>query len=123
MTKKIEIDHQLSIGHGGDSEKARLIGAKWAETFEIFGDLRSHHSIMDIGCSPGRMAIAIGERFGWSNNYLGKELIMNKNQVNSVFDNLHEKVNLAIKKALEKDQKLGESVVVYQNGEIKTFTG
>lgn len=48
---------------------------------------------------------------------------MNKNQVNSVFDNLDEKVNLAIKKALEKHQKLGESVVVYQDGEIKTFTG
>jgi 20S proteasome alpha/beta subunit len=48
---------------------------------------------------------------------------MNKNPVNSVFDNLDEKVNLAIKKALEKHQKLGESVVVYQDGEIKTFTG
>ncbi|MFY8165630.1 MAG: hypothetical protein ACOVJ8_03490 [Sediminibacterium sp.] len=48
---------------------------------------------------------------------------MNKNPVNSVFYNLDEKVNLAIKKALEKHQKLGESVVVYQDGEIKTFTG
>jgi SAM-dependent methyltransferase len=29
---------------------------------------------MDIGCGPGRMAIAIGERFGWSNNYIGFEI-------------------------------------------------
>jgi hypothetical protein len=41
----------------------------------------------------------------------------------SLFDNLDEKINLAIRKALEKHQKLGESVVVSQNGEIKTFTG
>jgi hypothetical protein len=31
-------------------------------------------------------------------------------------------VNLAVKKALEKHLLLGESVVVYQDGEIKTFT-
>lgn len=32
-------------------------------------------------------------------------------------------MKLAITKALEKHQKLGESVVVYQDDEIKTFTG
>ena len=48
---------------------------------------------------------------------------MNNKQVNSLLDNLDEKVNLAIKKALEKHQKLGESVVISNNGEIKTFTG
>jgi hypothetical protein len=48
---------------------------------------------------------------------------MKNNQVNSLFDNLDEKVNLAIKKALEKHQKLGESVVISQNGQIKTLTG
>jgi hypothetical protein len=48
---------------------------------------------------------------------------MNNKQVNSLLANLDEKVNLAIKKALEKHQKLGESVVISDNGEIKTFTG
>lgn len=48
---------------------------------------------------------------------------MNNKQVNSLLDNLDEKVNLAIKQALEKHQKLGESVVISDNGKTKTFTG
>jgi len=48
---------------------------------------------------------------------------MNNKQINSLFDNLDEKVNLAIKQALEKHQKLGESVVISDDGKIKTFTG
>lgn len=50
---------------------------------------------------------------------------MKKNNlnVNNIFTNLDEKVNLAVKKALEKHQKLGESVVVFENGENKIYTG
>ncbi|WP_373478587.1 hypothetical protein [Geminocystis sp.] len=48
---------------------------------------------------------------------------MNNKQINSLLNNLDEKVNLAIKQALEKHQKLGESVVIFDNGKIKTFTG
>lgn len=58
-----------------------------------------------------------------SNGKKYKEVTMNNNQNDSLLTNLDEKVNLAIKKALEKHQKLGESVVVSQNGKIQTFTG
>ena len=37
--------------------------------------------------------------------------------------NIDEGVKLAIIKTLEKHQKLGESVVVYQDYKTKTFTG
>ena len=40
-----------------------------------------------------------------------------------LFKKIDEGVKLAIIKALEKHQKLGESVVVYQDDEIKTFAG
>jgi hypothetical protein len=48
---------------------------------------------------------------------------MNNKPVNSLLNNLDEKVNLAIKQALEKHQKLGELIVISDNGKIKTFTG
>ncbi|MDR9403735.1 MAG: hypothetical protein RI580_09870 [Halothece sp. Uz-M2-17] len=44
---------------------------------------------------------------------------MNNVSKNSLLNNLDEPINLAIKKALERHQKLGESVVVSQNGENK----
>jgi hypothetical protein len=40
-----------------------------------------------------------------------------------LFKKIDEAVKLAIRKALEKHQNLGESVVVYKDREIKTFTG
>lgn len=48
---------------------------------------------------------------------------MSEQSFEVLFKKIDEGVNLAIKEALEKHQKLGESVVVCQNGEIKTFTG
>ena len=54
---------------------AHAIGAKLAETLEIFGTLAGHHAVLDIGCGPGRMATAIGERFGWTNSYLGFDIV------------------------------------------------
>ena len=48
---------------------------------------------------------------------------MNENHKKSVFDDLDEKINLAVKKALERHKKLGESVVISEDGEIKSFTG
>jgi hypothetical protein len=48
---------------------------------------------------------------------------MSKKSSEILFKKIDEGVNLAIRKALEKHQKLGESVVVYQDDEIKTFTG
>jgi SAM-dependent methyltransferase len=70
MTRpSIRIPFLLALGHGG--AKAAAIGAKWAETFETVAGLSGDDSVLDIGCGPGRMAVAIGERFGWSNAYLG----------------------------------------------------
>lgn len=48
---------------------------------------------------------------------------MNNNSVNSFFDNLDEKVNSAIRKALERHKRLGESVVISEQNEIKTYQG
>ncbi|QNM82387.1 class I SAM-dependent methyltransferase [Sphingomonas sabuli] len=72
---KIDIPQPLTINHGGTPEEARKIGAKWAETFELLGGLGPDQAILDIGCGPGRMAIAIGDRFDWRNDYTGFEIV------------------------------------------------
>lgn len=72
-----EIPEDLAKGHAktraGQSaaESARELGAKWTKTFRDLGGLRAGQSVLDIGCGPGRMAIAIGEAFAWDNDYLG----------------------------------------------------
>jgi hypothetical protein len=48
---------------------------------------------------------------------------MSKKSSEILFKKIDEGVKLAIRNALEKHQKLGESVVVYQDDEIKIFTG
>ena len=48
---------------------------------------------------------------------------MNEQSSEILFKKIDEGVKLAIRNALEKHQKLGESVVVYQDDEIKIFTG
>jgi SAM-dependent methyltransferase len=69
----ITIPKALSGHHG--RANAAAIGAKWAETFEVSGGLTANASVLDIGCGPGRMAIAIGERFGFKNPaYLGFDI-------------------------------------------------
>jgi len=69
----ITIPKALSGNHG--KENAANIGAKWAETFEHLGGLSARSAVLDIGCGPGRMAIAIGERFGFKNPaYLGFDI-------------------------------------------------
>ena len=72
--EQIDIPVKLTRLHGGTPDKARQIGQKWAETFETLGGLQPGQTILDIGCGPGRMAIAIGERFGWQNDYTGFEV-------------------------------------------------
>ena len=42
---------------------------------KIWGGLKPSDRVLDIGCGPGRMAIGIGERFGWSNNLVGFDVI------------------------------------------------
>jgi ubiquinone/menaquinone biosynthesis C-methylase UbiE len=40
------------------------MGRKWVETFELWADLNTKDRVLDVGCGPGRMAIAIREKFG-----------------------------------------------------------
>lgn len=65
----IAVPTELALHHGG---KDFLNGGlKFAETFELWGGLRAGDTVLDIGCGPGRMAIGIGERFGWNTDYTG----------------------------------------------------
>jgi SAM-dependent methyltransferase len=52
-------------------DRAAAIGAGWVNTMAEIAGLSGEHRILDVGCGPGRIAIAIGEQFGWSNDYLG----------------------------------------------------
>lgn len=63
----------LAVRHGGD--KLEAMGRKWCETFELWAGLTASDSVLDIGCGPGRMAAAIGERFQWKTpNYIGFDI-------------------------------------------------
>ncbi len=55
-------------------ESARRIGKAWVQTFIELAGLSSSDRILDLGCGPGRMAIGIGERFDWTNRYLGFDI-------------------------------------------------
>lgn len=69
----IDIPADRAIRHGGENFLSG--GAKFAETFELWGDLKASDRVLDIGCGPGRMAIGIGERFGWANQLTGFDVI------------------------------------------------
>lgn len=56
------------------SKAAQAIGAAWVERFINVGGLKADHRVLDIGCGPGRMAIAIGERLDWKNQYFGFDI-------------------------------------------------
>lgn len=56
------------------SVAAREIGAAWVQRFIDFAGLRGTDRVLDIGCGPGRMAIAVGEKLGWSNQYFGFDI-------------------------------------------------
>ena len=76
----INIPEHLAKGHGVAkdgkpfSKSAREIGANWVNRLETYGGLTESASILNLGCGPGRMAIAIGERFGWKNRYFGFDI-------------------------------------------------
>ncbi len=48
---------------------------------------------------------------------------MSKKDLNLRLINLDDKINLSVRKALEKHQKLGESIVVSEHGKPKIYTG
>jgi 2-polyprenyl-3-methyl-5-hydroxy-6-metoxy-1,4-benzoquinol methylase len=52
----------LARAHGRD--RMLDMGRKWVETFELWADLNTKDRVLDVGCGPGRMAIAIREKFG-----------------------------------------------------------
>ncbi|MGE0828407.1 MAG: class I SAM-dependent methyltransferase [Hyphomonadaceae bacterium] len=64
-------DHAAPRAGQTASQSAREIGAIWVKTFQNIGGLKAGQSVLDIGCGPGRMAIAIGEAFNWANPYCG----------------------------------------------------
>jgi len=68
----IHVPDELALHHGG---KDLLPGAlKFAETFEVWGGMQTGMRVLDIGCGPGRMALGIGERFGWDTRYDGFDI-------------------------------------------------
>lgn len=69
----IVIPADRAKNHGGDEFYSG--GAKFAETFDLWGDLGPGQRVLDIGCGPGRMAIGIGERYGWSTPLIGFDVI------------------------------------------------
>lgn len=69
----IIIPADRAANHGGD--QFHQGGAKFAETFEIWGGLKAGDAVLDIGCGAGRMAIGIGERFNWSTPLIGFDVI------------------------------------------------
>lgn len=58
----IVIRDRLQRGHRTISESADVIGDRWTRTFQRLGGLSAGKAVLDIGCGPGRMSIAIGDR-------------------------------------------------------------
>lgn len=73
MISSFQIPEDRAARHGGPEFFKG--GAKFAETFEIWGGLSAKDRVLDIGCGPGRMAIGIGERFQWQNELVGFDVI------------------------------------------------
>lgn len=70
MVDPIVIPEEVSHVYGGTA--GAQAGAKMVETFVLWGGLNAEDTVLDIGCGPGRMAIGIGERFGYANpSYVG----------------------------------------------------
>ena len=55
----------------GDEDRQRRLGLEWINTLVEVGGLTAEHRVLDVGRGPGRMAVALGERFGYANDYLG----------------------------------------------------
>lgn len=71
------------------SANAAAIGKSWVKRFVSLGGLRSTDNILDVGCGPGRMAIAIGDEMKWKNKYIGfdvreEDVIWATNNINTL---------------------------------------
>jgi SAM-dependent methyltransferase len=60
---------KLKAKHGG--EDFHTIGRRWVETFGLWADLDPSDVVLDVGCGPGRMAIALGPHLGSTGRYEG----------------------------------------------------
>ena len=69
----LKVPRRLALDHGG--AEAAKIGARWAETFSLYAGLTAESAVLDVGCGPGRMALAIGQRFRFRTpRYLGFDI-------------------------------------------------
>ncbi|MGH3031632.1 MAG: methyltransferase domain-containing protein [Gaiellaceae bacterium] len=50
------------------------MGARWAETLRSLGGLRSHHRVLDVGCGPGRLALALAPWLAECGSYEGFDI-------------------------------------------------
>lgn len=48
----------------GYGRKKRELGLKWVETFQAYADLKPDEAVLDVGCGPGRMALALAAYLG-----------------------------------------------------------
>lgn len=56
----------------GDRRKQfRELGLKWVETFQSYADLKPDEAVLDVGCGPGRMALALAAYIGLEGCYEG----------------------------------------------------
>ncbi|MEH2256941.1 methyltransferase domain-containing protein [Nostoc sp.] len=62
----------LTKGHGG--KQFSDIGHRWVETFKLFADLKQDENVLDVGCGPGRMALALARYLNAKGRYEGFDI-------------------------------------------------
>ena len=62
----------LTVNHGKD--QFRQIGERWAETFQLLAKVNPTDCVLDVGCGPGRMALALVPYIGLSGRYEGFDI-------------------------------------------------
>jgi SAM-dependent methyltransferase len=62
----------LARGHGGD--QLRELGDRWAMTLQTVGGLEPTDRVLDVGCGPGRMALALACVLGEHGTYDGFDI-------------------------------------------------
>ena len=63
---------KLIKGHGG--ELFSQLGHKWVETFKLIADLKPDDTVLDVGCGPGRMALALAPYLEEKGRYEGFDI-------------------------------------------------
>ena len=68
----LEPPSKLIKGHGG--KHFADIGHRWVETFKLLGDMKPSDRVLDVGCGPGRMAIALAPYLAAEGHYDGFDI-------------------------------------------------